>query len=30
MGWLDHYTSHTFVNIYLIGIERYLEPSLSK
>ncbi|CAF2187869.1 unnamed protein product [Rotaria magnacalcarata] len=30
MGWPDHYTSHTFVNIYLIGIERYLEPSLSK
>jgi hypothetical protein len=30
MGWPDHYTSHTFVNIYLIGIERYLEESLTK
>jgi len=30
MGWPDHYTSRTFVNIYLIGIERYLEQSLSK
>ncbi|CAF4216292.1 unnamed protein product, partial [Rotaria sordida] len=30
MGWSDHYTSHTFVNIYVIGIERYLEQSLSK
>ncbi|CAF4254443.1 unnamed protein product, partial [Adineta steineri] len=30
MGWPDHYTSHTFVNIYLIGIERYLEQSLTK
>ncbi|CAF3769591.1 unnamed protein product [Rotaria sordida] len=30
MGWPDHYTSHTFVNIHLIGIERYLEQSLTK
>ncbi|CAF1224176.1 unnamed protein product [Rotaria sordida] len=30
MEWSDHYTSHTFVNIYVIGIERYSEQSLSK
>jgi hypothetical protein len=30
MGWPDHYCSHTFVNVYLIGIERYLENSLTK
>ncbi|CAF4927586.1 unnamed protein product, partial [Rotaria magnacalcarata] len=30
MGWPDHYTSHTFVKIYLIGIECYLEQSLGK
>ena len=30
MGWHDHYCSHTFVNVYLIGIERYLEKSLTE
>ena len=30
MGWPDHYCSHTFVNVYLIGIERYLEKSLAE
>ncbi|CAM4818432.1 unnamed protein product, partial [Rotaria magnacalcarata] len=30
MGRPDHYTSHTFVKIYLIGIECYLEQSLGK
>jgi hypothetical protein len=30
MGWPDHYCSHTFVNVYLIAIERYLEKSLIK
>lgn len=30
MGWPDRYCSHTFVNMYLIGIERYLEKSLIK
>ena len=30
MGWPDHYCSHTFVNVYLIGIERYLEKSLTE
>ena len=28
MGWPNHYCSHSFVNVYLIGIERYLEKSL--
>ena len=30
MGWPDHYASHNFVNVHLIGIERYLENSLMK
>ena len=30
MGWPDHYRSHTFVNVCLIGIERYLEKSLTE
>lgn len=30
MGWPDHYCSHTFVNVYLIGIERYVEHKLIK
>ena len=30
MGWPDHYCSHIFVNVYLIGIERYLEISLTE
>ena len=30
MGWPDHYSSHAFVNLFLIGIERYLENSLMK
>jgi len=28
MGWPDHYTTHEFANIYLIGIENYLQTSL--
>ena len=30
MGWPDHYASHNFDNVHLIGIERYLENSLMK
>ena len=30
MGWPDHYCSHTFVSVCLIGIERYLEKSLTE
>jgi hypothetical protein len=30
MGWPDHYASHTFINIYLINIERYLEHCRGK
>jgi len=28
MDWPDHYTSHEFANIFLIGIERYLQAAL--
>ncbi|CAF0864592.1 unnamed protein product, partial [Didymodactylos carnosus] len=28
MNWHDHYTSHKFENLFLIGIESYLEKSL--
>lgn len=28
MGWPDHYTTHEFVNLFLIGIECYLQASL--
>lgn len=30
MDFGDHYTSHTFVNIFLIGIERYLQNELNQ
>ena len=30
MGWPDHYCSHTFVNVYLIGIERYLQKAFTE
>ena len=28
MGWPDHYTTHDFVNLFLIGIENYLQSTL--
>lgn len=28
MGWSDHYTTHEFANLFLIGIENYLQASL--
>jgi hypothetical protein len=28
MGWPDHYTTHEFVNVFLIGIENYLQAML--
>jgi hypothetical protein len=28
MGWPDHYTTHGFVNLFLIGIENYLQSML--
>jgi hypothetical protein len=28
MGWSDHYTTHAFANIYLYGIEQYLQAAL--
>ena len=28
MGWPDHYTTHEFANIFLIGIENYLQATL--
>ncbi|CAF1598294.1 unnamed protein product [Adineta ricciae] len=28
MGWPDHYTTHEFANLYLIGIENYLQAAL--
>lgn len=28
MGWPDHYTTHDFVNLFLIGIENYLQAML--
>ncbi|CAF4237867.1 unnamed protein product, partial [Adineta steineri] len=28
MGWPDHYTTHEFVNLFLIGIENYLQTML--
>jgi hypothetical protein len=28
MGWSDHYTTHEFVNLFLIGIENYLQATL--
>jgi hypothetical protein len=30
MGWPDHYTTHEFANIFLIGIERYLQTILTQ
>ncbi|CAF4318588.1 unnamed protein product, partial [Adineta steineri] len=30
MGWPDHYTTHDFVNLFLIGIENYLQSMLSE
>ena len=30
MGFGDHYTSHVFINIFLIGIERYLQNELNQ
>ena len=30
MGFGDHYTSHVFINIFLIGIERYLQNELTQ
>ncbi|CAF1498169.1 unnamed protein product [Adineta ricciae] len=30
MGWPDHYTTHEFVNLFLIGIENYLQSMLSE
>jgi hypothetical protein len=30
MGWPDHYTTHEFANIFLIGIERYLQTTLTQ
>ena len=30
MGWPDHYTTHEFINLFLIGIENYLQAMLSK
>lgn len=28
MGWPDHYTTHDFANLFLIGIENYLQATL--
>lgn len=28
MGWPDHYTTHEFANVFLIGIENYLQTAL--
>ena len=28
MGWSDHYTTHEFANLFLIGIENYLQAAL--
>ena len=28
MGWPDHYTTHEFVNLFLIGIENFLQAAL--
>lgn len=28
MGWPDHYTTHDFMNLFLIGIENYLQAML--
>ncbi|CAF4095943.1 unnamed protein product [Rotaria magnacalcarata] len=28
MGWPDHHTTHEFVNLFLIGIENYLQATL--
>lgn len=28
MGWSDHYTTHEFANIFVIGIENYLQATL--
>ena len=28
MGWPDHYTTHEFVNLFLVGIENYLQAML--
>ena len=30
MGWPDHYTTHEFANLYLIGIENYLQAALTE
>ena len=30
MGWPDHYITHEFVNLFLIGIENYLQAMLLK
>ncbi|CAF1475487.1 unnamed protein product [Adineta steineri] len=30
MGWPDHYATHDFVNLFLIGIENYLQSMLSE
>ena len=30
MSWPDHYTTHEFVNLFLIGIENYLQAMLLK
>ncbi|CAF4414998.1 unnamed protein product [Didymodactylos carnosus] len=30
MNWPDHYTSHKFENLFLVGIESYLEKSLDE
>lgn len=29
MGWPDHYTTHEFANLFLIGIENYLQAALT-
>ena len=28
MGWPNHYTTHDFVNLFLVGIENYLQAML--
>ena len=28
MGWPDHYTTHEFSNLFLIGIENFLQAAL--
>lgn len=30
MGWPDHYTTHEFVNLFLFGIENYLQAMLTE